>query len=110
MSILETDKIDIIGTRQGSNVVKLVVSDHLDWEDAERHSALLQEKINTYIAFIESGQLARTTEPPIPANPEVTIALAVPQQPNDEAMAFLGQVKAFLANMDIGFTIEIQDD
>jgi len=110
MSILETEKIDMIGTRPGNNLVKLVVADHLDWEDVDAHCRLLQEKINTYIAFVESGQLAQTTEPPIPPNPQVTIALAVPQQPSDHAMEFLRQVKSFLANIGMGFSIEVHDE
>jgi hypothetical protein len=107
MSILETGKIDIVATKLNSNEVRLVVSDHLDWSDVEGHFSLLQDKINTYIAFVESGQLERTKEPPIPVNPKVIIVLAVPQEPTQEALKVLGEVKGFLASINIDFALEV---
>src|SRR6266540_2021756 len=57
MSISETDKIDVIGIDSASGDVILTVSDHLDWEDVGTHLLQLQEKLNTYLAFIESGEM-----------------------------------------------------
>jgi hypothetical protein len=38
--------------------VHLVISDHLDWDENEgEHLLLLQHKVNTYLAFVEGGQL-----------------------------------------------------
>jgi hypothetical protein len=61
MSITDTKVVDIIAVpeREPENVV-LVITDHLEWGDeAEQgeHLLLLQEKINTYVAFIESGEI-----------------------------------------------------
>jgi hypothetical protein len=107
MSILETDKIDIVGTRPGTNVVRLVVADHLGWDDVERHSKLLQEKINTYIAFVESGQLGNLQEPTIPPSPDVVIALALTAVPSDEAKVFLAETERFLRGIGLGFVVEV---
>lgn len=57
MSIVQTDKIDFIGTDDVSNTVVLTISDHLDWSDTHNHLVLLQEKLNSYLAFCESEQL-----------------------------------------------------
>jgi len=56
MSITETKVVDIIAVPEWEpdNVV-LVITDHLEWGDKAQqgeHLLLLQEKINTYIAFI----------------------------------------------------------
>ncbi len=109
MSILETDKIDMIATRPDSNVVKLVVSDHLDWDDVDGHSSMLQAKINTYISFVETGQLLLIKEPPIPENPDVMISLAVPDPLGRAALDYLSRVRESLADIDIGFAVEIHD-
>lgn len=60
MSILESSKVDMWGLPKGDpDRVVLGIADHLGWEPAEegQHLELLQEKINTYIRFIESGEL-----------------------------------------------------
>lgn len=57
MSIEQSNVVDIIGTDEGNNAVILTISDHLDWDDTESHLLLLQDKINTYLAFYESGEV-----------------------------------------------------
>lgn len=57
MSIDQTNVIDFISTdRQTGNVI-LTISDHWDWSDSNNHIFQLQEKINNYIRFIESGEI-----------------------------------------------------
>lgn len=56
MSILDTDKIDILQDDINSNNVLLIITDHLDWEYPYKHLAILEDKINAYIRYIESGQ------------------------------------------------------
>lgn len=110
MSIAETQKIDLVATRPDSNVVKLVITDHLSWDDALTHQRLLQEKLNTYITFVESGQLQRMKEPRIPASPDVRIALAAQYAPDEEAKEFLQRAEDFLKNLGIGFEVKIHAD
>ena len=58
MTIEQTEIIDYLGTRSDTGRMTLVISDHLDWEaDEAGHLLLLQDKINTYLEFILSGQL-----------------------------------------------------
>ncbi|BAV74505.1 hypothetical protein PCAU_2296 [Pseudomonas chlororaphis subsp. aurantiaca] len=61
MSITNPQVIDIwlISTWEPNNVV-LIISDHLEWGDKTQqgeHLQLLQDKINTYVAFIESREI-----------------------------------------------------
>ncbi|MEK4715663.1 MULTISPECIES: DUF6572 domain-containing protein [Sporosarcina] len=56
MSIIETDKIDATGISKDGNGLMLMLADHLDWDDELGHLALLQDKINAYLGFIESNQ------------------------------------------------------
>jgi hypothetical protein len=58
MAVDQTDKIDAIGVDRRSACVVLTISDHLPWSvAADGHLELLREKLNAYLAFIESGQL-----------------------------------------------------
>lgn len=107
MSIAETNKIDIVGCKPDSSIVRLVITDHLDWADFESHARLLQEKINTYLDFVQSGQLARMTSPKVPANPEVHIVLALQHAPSAAAREFLAQVGQFI--LGIGLVFEVND-
>jgi hypothetical protein len=59
MSIEQTDTIDFLNIDKTGDVL-LTISDHLDWEgDEESHLLLLQEKLNAYLRFIESGEMLR---------------------------------------------------
>lgn len=104
MSILEIDKIDIVATRPDSAVVKLVIADHLTWDDFEKHASLLQAKINTYLEFIDSGQLERTVGQER-KDLDVHIRVALQHPPNVPAKEFLEQVRIYLIESAIAFEV-----
>ena len=56
MSIDDQKIVDIISTNPETEEVVLTISDHLQWHD-NHHLLLLQEKINSYLAFLESGEI-----------------------------------------------------
>jgi len=59
MSVEQTDLIDAIGVDKTSQEVVLTISDHLEWSETaeDHHKEVLQEKLNAYLRFIESGEL-----------------------------------------------------
>lgn len=57
MTVEDTERIDIIGVDAKSGEVILTIADHLEWTDEYDHLRRLQEKLNTYLAFIESGKM-----------------------------------------------------
>ena len=57
MTVDQKKIIDFIGTEKTTGDVVLTISDHLDWVDVSSHLYTLQEKINDYLAFIESGEI-----------------------------------------------------
>ena len=58
MSILDTNVVDVIGIDAPNGIARLGISDHLEWDQAEQdHLVLLQNKINTYLVYLESGQV-----------------------------------------------------
>ena len=58
MTVEDLDKVDHLAFNRKNGDVHLVISDHLDWNENEgEHLLVLQGKLNTYLEFVESGQL-----------------------------------------------------
>ena len=60
MSVVEPNKIDAMGKSKESNELSLLITDHLGWENEYDHLVILQDKINSYLSFIESKQYEST--------------------------------------------------
>lgn len=56
MSVVDIDKVDGIGIRNDGTELALLITDHLDWANEYAHLVQLQNKINSYVNFIESKQ------------------------------------------------------
>jgi hypothetical protein len=56
MTVNDLDKIDVTAINRQSGDVTLAISDHLAWdENGGEHLLALQNKLNVYLEFIESG-------------------------------------------------------
>ena len=61
MSIDQTHEIDFASIDKTSGDLWLTISDHLPWEgDEGNHLVLLENKLNSYLSFIESGEIFKT--------------------------------------------------
>jgi hypothetical protein len=56
VSIDQPKVIDFLGINKSDGCCVLTISDHLEWNSWE-HLLALQEKVNNYLAFIESGEI-----------------------------------------------------
>lgn len=99
MSVLEKDKVDAIGISKDSNRIILMISDHLDWDKEYEHLILLQEKVNTYINFIESEQV-KDVYPNIDIS-EYTIEIHFKYSITENCYKFLDVVNNQLNNLGI---------
>lgn len=57
MGIQDSNKVDAVGFEMGTDTVVLTILDALDWDDAGYHIEKLEEKFDSYIHYISSGQL-----------------------------------------------------
>ena len=85
MTIEQLDKLDIIGTDDSN--IELVISDHLKWDNKNEKLLLLQDKLNLYLSFIESGEIYEHY--PKAVGLPVKISIVSKYQPNSEAVKFL---------------------
>ncbi|MEO0812638.1 MAG: DUF6572 domain-containing protein [Myxococcota bacterium] len=56
-SIEDTQVIDAIGLEEESGTIVLSIIDGWPWDDEPRHLQALQDKLNAYFGFVESGQI-----------------------------------------------------
>lgn len=56
MTVIEKDKIDGIGKSKDGKCLVFMIADHLKWIDEFDHLKLLQDKINSYLEYIETKQ------------------------------------------------------
>lgn len=86
-NITDTDKIDAIGVVHKTEKIKLKIFDHLEWGNEAEHIILLQDKINNYLTFIESGQIYEIY--PDTQNKEKIISIDLLHLPSTNALKFL---------------------
>ena len=102
MSVDQTDVIDIIGIDKKTGYVVLTISDHLEWEGDNDHHVILQEKLNTYLSFIESGEIYESY--PQASGKKFLISVYGRNEPDEEGLKFLAKVKKIIE--EAGFYFE----
>lgn len=102
MSVEEVNKIDMIGIPlDDADTVSLAISDHLVWDSpVEEHLYKLQEKINTYITFIDSGEMYESF-PEARGRKLKIIEIYFKYPPPEQAICFLKRVSEILESIDI---------
>ena len=56
MAVDNVSLIDAIANDKENACLVLLITDHLNWDNESEHLKILQDKINAYVAFIESKQ------------------------------------------------------
>ncbi|MCH2157152.1 MAG: hypothetical protein MK096_00010 [Oleiphilaceae bacterium] len=108
MTIEQEDKVDIIGVNEEEGYISLIISDHLEWDDKNEKLLLLQAKINSYLAYIETGQVYE--EYPDCKDLNVHIRLTSLHQPNDEGLKFLELVTPIVEDAGFYFKWGVSND
>jgi len=94
MTIEQIKVVDYIGKDQETGDAVLTVSDHLEWDNTKEHCFLIQEKLNSYLRFIESGEmLDRFPDTGLRA---IRFHIYFKFSPPRDAETFLNQTKRFL--------------
>jgi hypothetical protein len=102
MSVEQVDKIDLVGMEKASGDVQLTISDHLPWDEYEGgHLVVLQDKLNAYMRFIESGELLEKFPVARGRNVVITLVGKFPLSPKAEL--FLGKVRTAIEHAGFRF-------
>ena len=98
MSILEENVIDSASIENG--IIILTISDHLKWDN--EHLFLLQEKINSYIQYIKSGQIFEYFGES--SYETIEIQLIYKYKPNENYRKFLYRLEGALLKLKLRFS------
>lgn len=102
MSISEEKVIDFITIDHKTGDVFLSISDHLPWDDMESdHLAYLAKKLESYLAFVESGELNRRY--PGYEDRKVVINLVQKYTAPENIDTKLNQIKELIGDSNISF-------
>lgn len=101
MTVEQIRVVDFIGIDASGRAV-LTISDHFLWDDIKSHLFSLQEKLNAYLRFIESGEMIEKR--PELAGREILISVVLKSPIPSEADWFFA--KASTAIEAAGFRFE----
>jgi hypothetical protein len=108
MSVTEPKTVDVIGIDHASGDVVLTISDHLDWEDVTDHLLQLQEKVNTYLVFIESGEMLESYPKSAGRRPRIEIVGRYPLHP--DGVEFVRKARAVIAGAGFDLDHKVLED
>lgn len=99
MSLDNLEVVDAVGTEAEDGAVVLSIIDGWDWVDEQHHLHALQEKINAYFGFVESGQIyeAYPEAKGRPLRIDIISKFSVPQV----GLAFLEKASAVAAQLNM---------
>lgn len=106
MSIEKARVIDIISTAKDRSSVTLTATDHLEWSGKE-HLMLIQEKLNSYLAFIESGEIFESY--PDSKGKQININVTCKYPPDAEGVKFLNLCKEAVENAGFPFCYKVNE-
>jgi hypothetical protein len=104
MSVEQLDVVDFISTSAGGRCI-LTVSDHLDWEPSSSHQRRLQDKLNKYLAFLESGEVYQKYADARGRKFAIRVVFLHP--PDQDGLDFLSRVREAILGAGFGFEYEV---
>lgn len=110
MTISDLNSIDIIQVDQADQTTRLIITDHLEWvggKPNDEHPWKLQEKVNSYLKYIEGGQL--DADYPDQAGNQVVIQVYGKFDRPPAAVAFYHQMKEVLVQASYQFEFVLKD-
>ena len=106
MSILDAKVVDIVGVDSEKAVARLIIADHLEWTDpVGEHLLLLQEKINSYLRFLEGEELEQHY--PNSKGCKCEIEIAMKYEPSLEALRFIGKAREIIQGAGFDLTYHV---
>ena len=107
MTIEQIRVIDMIADDAEEGIASLVITDHLEWgTNQPDHLLLLQEKINTYITFIESEEIY--SEIPDACGKQLMIRVLGLHELPEQVDWFFKRIGELLNERGIGFDFELK--
>jgi hypothetical protein len=96
--------IDVLSFDPVAQETVLTISDHHDWSGTARHQELLQQKLNAYLALVESGEILEKY--PDAERGRICFKIVLKFRPDDDGFLFLKRAQKVVESA--GFRLEHQ--
>jgi hypothetical protein len=97
LTVEQANVVDYVHLDRDGRLV-LIISDHLPWERVDEHLLVLQEKINSYLRFAESGEVYQACPGAKEAGPSpIVIAVVLKYPVPDQARWFFAKTEEALS-------------
>jgi hypothetical protein len=103
MSPEQTNVVDAVGV-EGGHAVVLTIIDALEWDEKNEHLLLLQNKLNAYLRFIESGEILKSY--PESRDKKIIISIVALHPPNEDGSIFLQRTRQTIEGAGYGFRFQ----
>lgn len=107
MAISDKDKIDSIGIDSGFGNVILTINDDLPWTNEYEHLNILQDKINSYLELIDSGEIYEKY--PKAKGKRIEIVINFKNGMTPKCQAYLNRVRNRVIILGINLVYNIED-
>ena len=107
MAVDKTDIVDAIGICRETGACVLTLVDAFDWIQELEHLDVLQAKLNSYLAFVESGELLQSY--PAAENRSLRTEVVFRCPPPECARQFLAKAESTFATLDVEFTWRVDE-
>ena len=107
MAVSDKDKIDSIGTDSGFGNIILTIDDDLSWRNEYDHLNILQDKINSYLEFIDNGELYKNY--PDAEGKRIEILINFKNGITPKCEAYLNRIRNKLVILGINVVYKIED-
>jgi len=101
MSIENATIVDVMGVELDTGCAVLTIADNLDWSDVARHLAVLERKVNAYLAFSRHHSFYEAY--PEAKGRKLKIAVFQQFQPTPEAYAALSAYAKQIEAVGVAF-------
>lgn len=108
MSVLDKEMVDGMALDNDGEGIRLLISDHLDWENEYEHLLILQKKINSYIDFCEDHQYEQVYKDNLIEY--AVFEIHFKYEPTEKTFKFLEQVQRQINEMGITLECYITED
>jgi hypothetical protein len=111
MTLRTTSVVDWLGLEKDTEHVVLTLVDDDDWQHENEHLSLLQEKLNSYLAFIEGGEVFARLESDVgrsvPRTTPIRVSIIAKHPVPARAKEFLKYAQRMFAEAGFNLTHEV---
>ena len=106
MALERSEQVDAIGVERDTGLVILTLIDEADWTNEENHLHLLQDKLNAYLRFLESGEIEGKY--PDASGRKRVISIIAQHEPTEMGFRFLNVAQSTTEGAGFGFRFELR--